>query len=68
MKVRIQASEVVRYDQVVDMSEDDYQRLLEAQDLGEEEEAVWLVDQYLDNNEVAARSNFSLDDVVEDKP
>lgn len=64
MKVRIQASEVVRYDQVVDMSEDDYQRLLEAQDLGEEEEAVWLVGQYLDNYEVAVRSNFSLDDVV----
>lgn len=67
MKVRIQASEVVRYDQVVDMSEDDYQRLLEAQDLGEEEEAVWLIDKYLDNSEVAARSNFTLEDAVSEE-
>lgn len=65
MKVRIQASEIVRYDQIVEMSAEDFDRLLEARDAGNDEEIVWLVDTHIDNTDVDARSNFELDDVYE---
>ena len=62
IKVRVTASEVVRYDQVVEMSTEDYDRLQEAMDAGDDNEIEWLMDAYLDRTDVYDEMNFELDE------
>jgi hypothetical protein len=64
-RVRIKASEVVRYDDIVDMSEDDFERLQEARQEGLDEEINWIVENYLNREEIDSRSAFELVDSFE---
>ena len=65
VRVRLRGSEVVHYDQIVQMSLSDFERLEEAIKLGEEEEIGWITDNYLDREERNSSNNFELESHVE---
>lgn len=54
IKVNIKCSEVVQYDQIVEMSEEDFKRLQEAEydDIAWNNPEYALIEKYIDRNEV----------------
>lgn len=65
VRVRLRGSEVVHYDQIVQMSRSDFERLEEAVKLGEEAEVEWITDNHLDREERNSSNNFELESYVE---
>lgn len=58
VKVRVVVTERVHYDQVIEMPEHEYERLMEADDEGDQAEVDWLVEKYLDRENVDKRAEF----------
>ena len=64
VKVLVRASERVHYNQVIEMARHDFERLQEATKAGEEEEIEWLVDKYLDREQISMVAEFQVDETA----